>query len=180
MRQHKKARSETQKRAAFLAALESTGNVCAACKSSKVSRPTVYRWRDADADFAKAWTKALDRGTDALEDEAVRRASEGTLKPVFQGGRKVGQIREFSDTLLIFLLKGRRPEKYKDRVSTTIGGNPENPVVVKNEPSITLRPQDIVNARRLVELAGYVVPGHGGQQPVDPGQGKAEEECETT
>jgi hypothetical protein len=37
-------------------------------------------------------------GTDALEDEALRRAKDK------------------SDTLLIFLLKARRPEKYKDRV----------------------------------------------------------------
>jgi hypothetical protein len=58
---------------------------------------TAYDWRKADADFAKAWDAALEAGTDVLEDIALQRAK---LQ---------------SDTLIIFLLKARRPEKYKER-----------------------------------------------------------------
>ena len=80
-----------------------------------ISRRTVYDWREGDAEFARAWDTAVDAGTDRLEDEALRRAAKGTLRPVYQGGKRVGTVREYSDTLLIFSLKGRRPEKYKDR-----------------------------------------------------------------
>lgn len=104
-----------EKKRVFLEALGNTANVTRACKVARFGRTAVYGWRAADQEFARAWDAALALGTDALEDEAVRRAHEGTLKPVYQGGKKVGVIREYSDTLLIFLLKGRRPEKYKDR-----------------------------------------------------------------
>lgn len=50
-----------------------------------------------------------------MEAEAWRRGKTGVLKPVYQGGKKVGSVREYSDTLLIFMLKGTRPEKYRDR-----------------------------------------------------------------
>jgi hypothetical protein len=59
---------------------------------------------------------------DLLEDEAFRRAHQGIDKPVFQGKELVGVIREYSDTLLIFLLKGCRPDKYRDRVDTRQSG----------------------------------------------------------
>lgn len=56
-----------------------------------------------------------------MEQEAFRRAVEGTEKPVFgsmgfrMGSGEIGRVREYSDTLLIFLLKGARPEKYRER-----------------------------------------------------------------
>ncbi len=103
------------KKAEFLTALEQTASVTAAALSTGVSRTEWYRTRDEDPQFAADWVLANDRGTDALEDEAVRRAHEGTLKPVYQGKELVGHIREYSDTLLIFTLKARRPEKYRER-----------------------------------------------------------------
>jgi hypothetical protein len=41
--------------------------------------------------------------------EAWRRAVKGCRKPVYQGGQLVGYVREFSDLLLIFLIKAARP-----------------------------------------------------------------------
>ena len=61
-------------------------------------------------------------GADMLEDEAVRRAKDGVERPVYQGGKLVGHVQEYSDTLLIFLLKGARPEKYRDRVQRELSG----------------------------------------------------------
>jgi hypothetical protein len=52
-------------------------------------------------------------GVDRLEDEAHRRAVEGyNPRPVYHKGKKVGEIREYSDSLLALLLKSRRPEVY--------------------------------------------------------------------
>lgn len=112
----------------FLEALAGTCNVVKACKVARVGRQTVYDWRDTDPKFAEAWLKAKDQGADVLESEAVRRATVGTKKPVFQGGKRVGYVQEFSDTLLIFLLKGAMPKKYGD--SMTHKGDRENPVQV--------------------------------------------------
>jgi hypothetical protein len=48
-----------------------------------------------------------------VEDEAHRRAVEGyNPRPVYHKGEKVGEIREYSDSLLALLLKSRRPEVY--------------------------------------------------------------------
>ncbi len=63
-----------------------------------------------------AWTIKED-AADTLEAEAYRRAVEGVEKPTgWYRGVAGGVVREYSDSLLMFLLKGIRPDKYKDRV----------------------------------------------------------------
>ncbi len=63
-----------KKKQAFLAALAETANVLKSSEIARVARRTAYDWKAADSEFADAWERALDIGTDALEDEAVRRA----------------------------------------------------------------------------------------------------------
>jgi hypothetical protein len=104
------------KKAAFLDALSRLASISQACQFARIPRRTVYNWRNQNKGFATAWEKAIELGTDTLEDEAVRRALQGVLKPVYQQGRRVGSIREFSDALLIALLKARRPKKYRDNL----------------------------------------------------------------
>lgn len=95
--------------------IETGGNVRAACRSIRISRTAAYAWRREDEDFRKAWDLAMDLSTQALEDEAITRATTGRNRPVFYQGRVVGSIRERSDLLLMFMLKARRPDKYRDR-----------------------------------------------------------------
>lgn len=125
----KKNRPTPNRKAAFLRVLSETGNVTRAARETGLSRSTAMRHRAKDPAFAEAWAEALDVGADALEAEARRRAVEGVERPVF--GRvatgldgQVGVVREYSDTLLIFLLKGCRPEKYRERreISATTHG----------------------------------------------------------
>ncbi|AEV24612.1 hypothetical protein Dsui_0192 [Azospira oryzae PS] len=134
-----------KKRDAFLLALEDTANVTKACKKSRLARRSAYEWRDDDPDFARAWDEALERGTDALEDEAVRRATEGTLKPVFYKGQKCGSVREYSDTLLIFMLKARRPEKFKERTEQQHTGKDGGPIL-----TATVTKEELAEAVRSV------------------------------
>ena len=68
--------------------------------------------------FAAAWDEVEDAVADTMERELYRRAVEGVDKPVFHQGDEVATIREYSDTLLIFGLKGARPEKYRERTET--------------------------------------------------------------
>lgn len=108
--------TRTDKKVAdFLAALCEGASISKACAASGVARRTVYDWRHADKDFASAWDEAVEAGTDVLEDEAVRRAVEGVDEPVFYQGQQCGLVRKYSDTLLMFMLKGRRGEKFRDR-----------------------------------------------------------------
>ena len=104
---------------AFVEALCETGQVTKACKAAEISRRTAYYWRQTTAEFALAWDNALRVAVSALEDEARRRAQDGVDKPVYQNGEKVGVVREYSDTLMIFLLKAADPKKYRERLSLT-------------------------------------------------------------
>jgi len=117
-----------KKREAFLEALKETCNITKACELSSLPRRTAYDWKAEDPEFAADWQKALDIAADLLEEEAVRRAKEGTLKPVFQGGNLVGHIQEYSDTLMIFLLKGAKPKKYMDRLVQEVSGPGGGPI----------------------------------------------------
>lgn len=118
------------KKKQFLELLRKTRNVSAACRKVGVSRITPYHARETDPEFAQAWDEVKEEHADILEAEAFRRAHDGTLKPVYQQGKKVGTVREYSDTLLIFLLKGNRPEKYRDTLRQEVSGPGGGPIAV--------------------------------------------------
>ena len=90
----------------------------AACRAVGVCRPTPYNHRDDNPEFAAKWDAIAEEVADAMEQELYRRAVEGVEKPVFFQGDEVATVREYSDTLLIFGLKGARPEKYRERTET--------------------------------------------------------------
>jgi hypothetical protein len=119
-------------RKAFLTAIRQLGNVRAACDACGIGRRTAYSLREADPTFAADWDEALEDHTDLLEAEVVRRAM-GTKELVIHQGKPCGvwvlngeivtettpgakliplyQTR-YSDTLIQFELRGRRPRKY--------------------------------------------------------------------
>ncbi len=99
----------------FIAEMLKFPNVSAACEVCGVSWSTVHRHRTQFPGFAEAWDDARRKAADLLEQAAIERATRGTLRPVYQGGVKVGEVREHSDTLAAFLLKGLKPEIYGDR-----------------------------------------------------------------
>ena len=99
---------------AFLEALANSGNVRLSCRAARIGRQTAYDARYKSKVFAERWDRAIEEATDGLEAEAWRRAAKGTQRPVFYKGEQCGAIQEYSDTLLIFLLKANRPEKYRD------------------------------------------------------------------
>lgn len=103
------------KNKAFFDALSSGSTVGAACEKAGYTRSNVYRWREEDSQFAAAWDDADEAAVERMEAEADRRAIEGTDKPVFHRGEQCGIVREFSDTLLIFRLKAKRPAVYRER-----------------------------------------------------------------
>lgn len=112
-----------KKKSDFLTALAETGNVSRACEISGACRQSIYRLRDSDEEFAAGWDKAKTIGVELLEDEAVRRAYSGVDEPVFHQGLVCGTVKKYSDSLLIFLLKGAKPEKYRDNHKIAMDGS---------------------------------------------------------
>ena len=106
----------------FLSALAQYGNVTRAADEAGWNR-CLYRKRQADPAFARAWDEAAAIGVAALEDEARRRAYEGWDEPVWHKGEECGTVRKFSDTLLIVLLKAHMPEKYQERQKVEHSGS---------------------------------------------------------
>ncbi len=93
----------------FLQALRETGNVSAAARTAGKSRAAIYRARKQLPDFAADWADALEEAADWLELEALRRAVDGTEEGRYFRGEMIGTITRYSDSLLMFLLKARRP-----------------------------------------------------------------------
>lgn len=79
----------------FCQLIAESKTVTDACKVIRCSRIAIYAKRKKDAAFAAAWDEAEKVGTGFLEDEALKRSKR-------------------SDNLLMFLLKARKPEKYRD------------------------------------------------------------------
>jgi hypothetical protein len=88
-----------QKRA-LLHAYSETRRLKLSYEAAGVSRQLHYYWLKTDPAYQAAFADARDQAADVLEDEAVKRA--------------MGTTEGASDTLLIFLLKGAKPDVYKE------------------------------------------------------------------
>jgi hypothetical protein len=152
----------------FLRRLEEGFSVSGAAHSAGFHRATAYTWRDADPAFAAAWDSAAEAGSDALEDEARRRAADGIRKLILHQGKPVlipsrgydaegkplGRLvplyeHKYSDTLLMYLLNGRRPEKFKYRPEPADADGPP-PANLPSDAPPSLDPLEI--ARRIAFL----------------------------
>jgi len=92
------ALTEQQQKARYLAAVAKLGTLTAGCRAARCSPHSVYRWREHDEAFALGEHEVREAFVDGLEEEAVRRARDG------------------SDKLLNMLLGALRPDKYKRRI----------------------------------------------------------------
>lgn len=121
-------RTPQRMRELFLRELRRRGNVSDAARKAGIGRQTAYDWRAAEDGFAAAWDEALETAIDTLESEAWRRAREGTKRPIIgriakdedgiltdDKGRPL-YLHEYSDSLMQFLLKAHRPQKYRERI----------------------------------------------------------------
>ena len=135
------------RRREFLIAYELYGNVNVASRHINLNPFDVYKWRDEKdekgetTEDAKAFRLGLttceENRVAALENEARRRAFAG------------------SDILLIFMLKGARPNVYRDNAKIE-HEYPNGPGVVNNIQQITAPPISITtpeHLERVVQLA---------------------------
>lgn len=100
---------------AFIVLLDNNGGIVTdAAANLNLSRTCLYEKRTADAEFKERWDEAVEHGIDKLEDEAKRRALDGTEEPVYYQGEVVGYVMKKSDYLMAFLLKGHRAKYRKE------------------------------------------------------------------
>lgn len=117
-----------------------------------------YIWLSQDAKYAADFAAAQAVAGDSLEDEAIRRAHAGLAKPIVYQGQfqyrqrlkpgtgpahkkravyeKYGSplaIQEYSDQLLMFLLKGFKPAKYRERNSLELSGPGGAPIALDSD-----------------------------------------------
>lgn len=96
------AQTTQRKKTLFLTAYARLGTVLHAAEAAQIARRTHYEWLATDPEYKRSFVEAENAAIDSLEAEARRRAFAG------------------SDTLLIFLMKGANPSKYRERVDVTM------------------------------------------------------------
>ena len=94
-----------ERKAIAIEAFVYCGTVTAACGILGFTASCWENWQTKDEDFRLAADNAMKAVSDNLEQEAIARAYDG------------------SDILLMFLLKGYKPEKFLERSETNINVN---------------------------------------------------------
>lgn len=127
--------------AKFLAAYAACGNISTAASLAQLGRDQHYRWLKNDEGYKAKFADAHEQACESLEEEARRRAVSGVEEPVFGSGGQgvgtvqVGVVRKYSDTLLIFLMKGVMPEKYRERQSIEHSGGTTTELRIVTDPN---------------------------------------------
>jgi hypothetical protein len=152
-------------RAVFLERLAAGFSVTHAADGAGVYRRRFYELREVDEEFARAWADAYESGTDALRDEARRRAVEGVSEPLVSAGKIVGHKVVYSDRLLELELKRRDPA-YRERaggVNVAVGVGDFRP---KPQQGVSLAGVAKVLLDAGVDLAGLAA-AHELEAPAD-------------
>lgn len=161
---------------AFLTAYATMGVVSRAAKAAGVTARSHYNWLNEEGErgdrYREAFAEAKRQACDVLEAEARRRACDGVERmkffkgdPIMVAGRNENGTamldefgepimvpyteHEYSDTLMMFMLKGVLPEKYRERRSVETSGPGGKP--------IEFRAADLTDD----ELAAVVKGGNG-------------------
>jgi hypothetical protein len=127
------AHSRNPQKRAFLRLYAETGNIGKAFDTIGMHRSNHFHWLRHEA-YAEAFKTAQLMAGNKFEDEVYRRAFSGIDKPlVYQGqiskdenGNPV-TVKEYSDLLAIFALKGLFSDKYRDnQAGVTLTGTDAN------------------------------------------------------
>lgn len=130
----------------FLRAYAVRGIITDGLRSAGVNRNTYYHWRENDPWFKAVAAEAEEEARDAIEGEAFRRAVVGYEEPVIYQGmptmvtdKETGQermltTRKYSDALMAIMLKGARPERYRENHKMEIDAKGATGILVVPAP----------------------------------------------
>jgi hypothetical protein len=138
--------SQTTKERAFLRLFAETGNIGKAFDTLGMHRSNHFHWLRDEA-YAAAFRTAQMMAASKFEDEVYRRAFNGIDKPLVYQGQiskdKNGEtvtVKEYSDLLAIFALKGLFPDKYRDnQAGVVLQGPTQINITVKDGSQKKLR-----------------------------------------
>jgi hypothetical protein len=126
----------------FIAALAATGIVREAALAIGASLEALYklRQRPGAEGFRAAWDVAVDRGVTRLESCALARAIEGEERMVVSGGKLLGFETRHNDSLVMFFLKHRRPDRYGAEKELTL--KPGHPLYERVKAEVLKKDQE--------------------------------------
>jgi len=112
----------------FLTALAKGHSISGASRVTGMSRANAYRWIKK-SNFREAYDLALEFGTQTLEDYALMRATDQDSP---------------SDSILMFLLRSRRPEIYREQVALHHSGEVDHKKVIVLDAPLGDRQLDVI------------------------------------
>jgi hypothetical protein len=110
-----------------------TGSIVRSAEAAKVDKSMHYRWLKQSEKYADDFKAAFNEFADVFEGEAIRRANEGVLEPVFYQGVACGAVRRYDSGLMQMMLPRFKPE-YRRQISAEVTGKNGKPI----ESSITV------------------------------------------
>lgn len=168
------------KKRLFLEAYSLLGTVKGAAEAVEQNRCTHYHWLQHDATFAAAFAGAEEQAGDELEAVAWERATKGWTEVEVEYGpkdeegnrpeHKVKRTTKHSNTMLIFLLKGFKPGKYRDRYS--VEGAAGGEAFIKLVAELVAKHLKGAELRRFESDLGRLTSGSGNGNGNGNGNGK--------
>lgn len=133
-------RMSMEKRRIFLRHFALRGIILDGVSAARVSRSAVNAWRESEW-FEMLYQAAMDEAADRIEAEAYRRSVDGYDEPVVyqgqmaytvdeNGERRLVTIKKYSDQLMALMLKGAKPDKYRDNHKVEHTGNAGGVLIV--------------------------------------------------
>ena len=117
---HGHTQSKADRQRLFLNAYANCGSVAAAAEAVGLTRWCHAKWLQRDEKYRELFVASKEAWVENLERYAIQRATTGVLKAARFKGELVGLDRSVSDNLLMFLLRGSAPEKYRESSGTTV------------------------------------------------------------
>lgn len=136
----------------FFEKLSQHGRITQAAREAGLQRESLYDKRERDPEFATRWANALETYADVVEAEVHRRAIEGTDKGIWHQGQLVGTERQFSDALLLALVKAKRAREFGDKSKLELTGADGGAVKVETSPLDLARRIGVLLSAGLAEL----------------------------
>lgn len=135
-----------------------------AAEAVGVGRMVITRAKQADPEFAEAFQQAWEAGLDPMLDEARRRAVDGVEDFRLDRDGNEHPIRNYSDNLLMFLIKQRDPS-FRENHRVEISGIGGGAVPVEVEGGRVTSLGDVVELARQLGIgfaAGLAEGARGG------------------
>lgn len=112
------------KQRGFLKAYTEELTIAGAIRVTGVDHTAHHYWMRSHGVYKRLFEDLREFVVEALEGEAFRRSYHGVTEAVFYQGEVCGSKTNYSDTLLMFLLRAANPDKYRERSTMDLNVKP--------------------------------------------------------